>query len=466
MLEGQESYASLDGVVLEQFWSEWHVTSFIDEQLDTVNFLLPPLRLPQVPDRIYHDNQHLWSDILKEKLFASVVLRLDGFFLFDWFPRSPGLFHTDEAAWQRKAAMGCLTYDRYDSDLVGIDEASQLQQEESIDIRQETPDFMQLFNPYGKALMLRGGVGCIRLQPHAIEGEEAWFMSASSTPEAHEGIPVAVPGRLYQRYYDQIRTDGVLLCRLVGRLKYVPKTLEWTYDDYGHVPLVYLYTEEIEPINLSAAGEGMAPRASVAVGFLSSYEHQPSLYATYVTFYPGIRGSLRRRLDWLENEYVQGMYRGKIVMDFDERMKRFEYATFAKRKVMNGGLHQSEIQAFFNELGMPVDAKLLIDKQNQVFTGDKYDIAVIRQLLLEAFRPSDLKRLCLDHRELRPIDHRFGPKHSLEDMVDQVIDYCRTKLVWDELLDAVRKENPRQYARVERDLHVAGPEQPDNTVHE
>jgi formylglycine-generating enzyme required for sulfatase activity len=46
----------------------------------------------------------------------------------------------------------------------------------------------------------------------------------------------------------------------------------------------------------------------------------------------------------------------------------------------------------------------------------------------------------------------FGPGHGLDDMVDEVIDYCEKRVLFGELLDAVKMENPRQYARFEPKL--------------
>ena len=68
-------------------------------------------------------------------------------------------------------------------------------------------------------------------------------MSASSTLTAHEGFPVALPDIQYQRYIDQIKTNGVLPCNLIGRLQFVPDILEKIYWDYENVPQLYLLVE-------------------------------------------------------------------------------------------------------------------------------------------------------------------------------------------------------------------------------
>ena len=82
----------------------------------------------------------------------------------------------------------------------------------------------------------------------------------------------------------------------------------------------------------------------------------------------------------------------------------------------------------------------------------RYDIGEIRKLLREAFTAQELRRFCQDRPAFRPVCDEFGPEHGLNDMVDQVIDYCETQFLWNEFLTEVEKENPHQYARFERHL--------------
>jgi tetratricopeptide (TPR) repeat protein len=76
-----------------------------------------------------------------------------------------------------------------------------------------------------------------------------------------------------------------------------------------------------------------------------------------------------------------------------------------------------------------------------------YNIATIRELLLAAFTPEALRRFCLDRTPFRPILDNFGPKYNLNDMVDQVLLFCETQLLFNELLAEVQQCNPKQYNR-------------------
>jgi formylglycine-generating enzyme required for sulfatase activity len=75
------------------------------------------------------------------------------------------------------------------------------------------------------------------------------------------------------------------------------------------------------------------------------------------------------------------------------------------------------------------------------------DIAKIRQLLLAAFTPVELRRFCHDRPTFRVVVRRFSPRHSLEEMADELITYCENFLLLPELLAELKQQNPRQYAR-------------------
>jgi len=87
----------------------------------------------------------------------------------------------------------------------------------------------------------------------------------------------------------------------------------------------------------------------------------------------------------------------------------------------------------------------------------EYSIATVRELLLAAFSAEELRRFCHDRPSFRPVVTRFGPGQGLDDMVEEVITYCETRLLWDELLAEVQRANPRQYERFAPKLIVAPP---------
>jgi hypothetical protein len=90
------------------------------------------------------------------------------------------------------------------------------------------------------------------------------------------------------------------------------------------------------------------------------------------------------------------------------------------------------------------------------WSGTPYDVGAIRRLLLAAFTPQDLVRFCQDEAVFRPVGAYFGPGQGLIDMVDKLLDYCRTQALWEELLAAVRQARPRQYERFAAEIGGAG----------
>ncbi|MBN1136775.1 MAG: serine/threonine-protein kinase [Anaerolineae bacterium] len=81
-----------------------------------------------------------------------------------------------------------------------------------------------------------------------------------------------------------------------------------------------------------------------------------------------------------------------------------------------------------------------------------YNVNTIHKLLLASFTPQDLRRFCRDRPLFSPVLARFGTRHGLVDMADEVIDYCQTQALFDQLLSEIEQENPAQYARFEPSL--------------
>jgi tetratricopeptide (TPR) repeat protein len=75
------------------------------------------------------------------------------------------------------------------------------------------------------------------------------------------------------------------------------------------------------------------------------------------------------------------------------------------------------------------------------------NVTDIRQLLLAAFTARELHRFCHDRPPFRPILDDLGPDAGLNQIVDRLLEYAEDRLLFDELLGELARENPRQYAR-------------------
>jgi CHAT domain len=70
--------------------------------------------------------------------------------------------------------------------------------------------------------------------------------------------------------------------------------------------------------------------------------------------------------------------------------------------------------------------------------------ADLRGLLRDAFEPKSLHRLS-ERFLFEDLRYRFSPNDNLDDMIDEVLEFCRTQSLWEELLDAVAGHAPRTY---------------------
>ncbi len=345
---------------------QWECREFLAEQVMLSGLLQRPEDVPSGPDRTFEENLPLWDAILKESLRANVVITLKNFLISEWIPRSPGLYYTPDAERSRLAARDCLVKSPAVGNLQGVDDASRLLAENDAYSHPGEPDHMWVYAPGGKINMLRGGVGCVRLRDQEVDDGRVWFMSASSTFVAHEGFPVALPDELYQRCIDQIAIEGVLRATLTGRLRFMPEMLLPMFNCIVSVPQLYLLIEQVVP-SPQKVENNATPQVSVPVSFLSEFEGSQKFYASYVTFFPGIKGSLRERADWLDQTYVQGMYSGRIVTDFDEQMSRFKNATFSLKNIMTNELVESEVKQVVETLHFHGDVTLMVESLNQLF---------------------------------------------------------------------------------------------------
>lgn len=267
-------------------------------------------------DSTYFTNTQIWDNIIKEKIIPGQYVKLRNFLLTLWLPRAPGLFHTERA----------LEYRRMASDFIIQDP----------EVRPKGfGSGYRVYDPYGKANLLRGGVGCIRLKEKTVNQTDVWFASASSSNVAHEGFPVAVPTDLLARYATDIHQKGFLSCNLVGKLKSVPRELSELYRMNIGVPQVYLFVEDLEYTPALPAQSSEDIRVTGAILFQSNYEGRDSIYQTFTSFSPGRPGSLEESVRWLQEDYVEGKFSGRVLTDFDERVRRFENTVFSLQSLFS-----------------------------------------------------------------------------------------------------------------------------------
>ncbi|MFD0633621.1 hypothetical protein ACFQ9X_20720 [Catenulispora yoronensis] len=297
----------------------------VDAQLATGSLHQWRSDLPSAADHHYGDVAALWLDVMNEQVRALRTVFLHRVLISEWFPLSPGLYPTPRATRQRASIA------QY---------AARLTTAEAERYGLPTPDGT-VFRFAGKGEMLATGVGCVRLRSRETAEGRLWFMTAVSVPPVERGIPIALSDELYARCIDGISQWGVFPCEITGKLMEMPPSLLKIYTGYTGVPRLCVLVEEIEPLPSFLAED--PPTAHAAVSFISAHE-KPVVAAAYRTFKPGPRGDLGVAVSWLET-YVESLYQGRVITDFDEQMSRFPDAVFSLAKIADGRLDEAEIRA-------------------------------------------------------------------------------------------------------------------------
>ena len=77
--------------------------------------------------------------------------------------------------------------------------------------------------------------------------------------------------------------------------------------------------------------------------------------------------------------------------------------------------------------------------------SQRYNLSVIRDLLLSAFNPDELKELFYysDNPELRDVVNQFLPGESLPAWVQKAVAFCERRDLVPQLLAEIKDANPR-----------------------
>jgi hypothetical protein len=358
---------------------------FLIDQLKIAvyNFLPFKTKAIKKADRTFTSNNGIWEAIIYESIRAEMNIILDSFFIFEWFPRSPGLYFTKTARMAREEAQHRIV--RIEKDYI-------------------------VYDPHGKLSMIQGGLGNVRLKPIEIDSNKFYLMSASTNGECHQGFPIALNNEHYKKCIEQIVDRGVAIFDLIGTLKFLPSELTNFYDGYAEVPQIYLDVKELRQSTHPKARSMENLEVSVATSFKSSYEgDSEKLYATYVTFDPSNKNSFKERIDWLKNVYIKDEYKGEILTDFDETRNTFENAPFSLCKIMNSEIDVDEFQflerrgnrlgnqyvTFKKEITM-IKNQSFKNIKDSVIATDEAEISNVKIKTFEQTQNLDLSKLAIE----------------------------------------------------------------------
>jgi hypothetical protein len=328
---------------------KYDIVQFITQYLQSRGLLRQDFSTTQGRRRIeYQKEYQFWQDVMGSgQIYETRRVRLNNFLLCSWIPRAPGQYYTSEAR----------DYRRKSKDFV----------------RERGKDFV-IFDPYGKSSMVKGGVGCLRLTQKQVGNESLHFLCATSSGVAHKGLLVGLRRNLYEKLVEDIERYGGVSCSIVGQIRY------WSCEDMlptytpRHLPRMYLYAERLD--NIQKVTELGKFKVTAAVLFRGNVEPYKGTFFAYSNFDPGKHGNLDNTIeqcvDWMEKNYVTGVYRGKILTDFDEVVPRFDNVSFPLKALMNPDADTSSVFQMCSKL-----------YRNQSFINGDSVKYIVNQIIIE-----------------------------------------------------------------------------------
>lgn len=312
------------------------VFTFLRQQLDVIKYAFAPLRPTRaLSDREYSSNSKLWAD-LEDKtggLATNSVVHLHDFAITEWLPRSPGLYHNPRADGLRKQAEHYRMSERdflMRAERRGIFRSQEGAREVNDEGGRDRASV--IYDPYGKARMIEGGIGCLRLKDLQLPQGRSWFLGATSSEAVHEGVPIMLGDELYGKYIDDISRGG-FSCNLTAHVRLIPDILDGVYRSTPHIRKVYLeVADDFRRVRREAANEKNQRKGdwvTGAVGFRTKEHSRDKLLTTYTSFVNGSWRSLQEATVWLEEVYVGAVFDGEVLTDFDQQATRFTNAVFS-----------------------------------------------------------------------------------------------------------------------------------------
>lgn len=295
----------------------------------------------------YTSTARFWNDVFAQNVRVGQRVTLDTFWLSEWPPLRPGLYHTKRADEKRGIARS-LSSERGQSNLAEYVSSQRVNQ-----LRRVFPTLdVVVVGPSGKASMIDGGVGSVRLGPKTTSDGELWFLGASSEPISHAGLIAGIYPSTYGGLIDEIASKGAISCTLVGEVRPLPGPLSHRVPG---VPPVFVRVDEVQRVRPTTDEPFLATGAVLVECDPSretrrrSYgEESPSGIATiYASFAPSDPESITAAAEWIAGLYARDVLNGRVITDFDEQIPRFADAPFSLARIADGQVERRHLREVF-----------------------------------------------------------------------------------------------------------------------
>lgn len=285
---------------------------FLFDHLKNANYQKNGKAVRSTNDLVCSSNEDFWRPIIESPQPALRWVRLVHFQVTNWFPRTPGLYHTEQALSSRREARNYVFEEN------GV----------------------YMYDPYGKGHMLDGGIGSVRFKPVSINGEECWLSTATADGICHTGLPLAIPTRIME-YYD-FNFDSSY--QITGKVTFLPEFLDRHFYHWHRIPQVYISVHTIKKSGREKSGDVEITPMVFFTGAGDSPDERFSRGVTFVRCVANSTADLERASSWL-SKYVD-RYGGTIVTNYDQQRPTFQDAPFSLQKVMAGRLDEYSLSQY------------------------------------------------------------------------------------------------------------------------
>jgi len=257
----------------------------------------------------YRDNASLWSDIQRGLVREGQRLKLSNFHVTEWIPYAPGRYFLPESVQARAQAQRFFSWSRRE------------------------------YLPLGKRDMIIGGIGSVRLKARVIDGQQYYFIGASSTGISHQGIPLIVNDSEYRSVADCLIANGGCCANINGRLKVMPPEISIIHYS-KNIPKYFVHASRIGLLRPSPPDILLVTPSVLYSGSDYYYDDARSKYFeldgiksefrkgwAFCSFNPsdGVH-AINAAAEWLNNyaKRYSETESDPILSDFDEHTQHFE----------------------------------------------------------------------------------------------------------------------------------------------
>ena len=237
--------------------------------------------------------------------------------------------------------------------------------------------------------MILGGIGTVRLASKRTKFGVLHFLSATSSGDSNQGVPMCVPPEVHRQIVDSIKDYGGVVCDIAGTIQVLDRSIDRITFDRG-IPRYVVLVDDVRVIRPSRPGSVRATASVLYGGACREYERHyrsdNALGWSFAYFDPATDSSngLPSAVDWLEN-YARrhSVSEGpRILGDFDEHMEHFQLpVAMPLSSLLAGKADLEDFAAVARKYSVQLDLRQMREEQQRLRTEVRrdaplYDVAL------------------------------------------------------------------------------------------